>query len=173
MISGGHCGQQRIILQLCVILTSFYKNAFYLYFILFALCLSFKSVKSPHGIQTENICFRILFKIFYVQRYIKAYMHIYNFKTMSEYLMKFSWMCSHEHPENNLMWKVKVLVVQSCPSLCKPVDCSPPGSSVHSILQARILEWIAISSSRGSSDPEIKPGSLELQADSLPSHPSQ
>ena len=37
---------------------------------------------------------------------------------------------------------------QSCPTLCDPVDCSPPGSSVHAILQARILEWVAISFSR-------------------------
>ena len=42
-------------------------------------------------------------------------------------------------------------VTQSCPTLCDPVDCSPPGSSVHGILQARILEWVAISFSRGSS----------------------
>ena len=38
-------------------------------------------------------------------------------------------------------------------TLCDPLDCSPPGSSVHGILQARILEWVAISSSRGSSQP--------------------
>ena len=37
------------------------------------------------------------------------------------------------------------LVTQSCPTLCDPVDCSPPGSCVHGILQARILEWVAIS----------------------------
>ena len=42
-------------------------------------------------------------------------------------------------------------VAQSCPALCDPMDCSPPGSSVHGILQARILEWVAISFSRGSS----------------------
>ena len=36
-------------------------------------------------------------------------------------------------------------VVQSCPTLCNPVDCSLPGSSVHGILQTRILEWVAIS----------------------------
>ena len=36
-------------------------------------------------------------------------------------------------------------VTQSCPTLCDPVDCSPPGSSVHGILQTRILEWVAIS----------------------------
>ena len=38
-----------------------------------------------------------------------------------------------------------VLVAQSCPTLCDPMDYSPPGSSVHGILQARILEWVAIS----------------------------
>ena len=42
---------------------------------------------------------------------------------------------------------------QSCPTLYDLVDCSPPGSSVHGISQARILEWVAISSSRGSSPP--------------------
>ena len=47
--------------------------------------------------------------------------------------------------------KVKVLVAQSCPTLCDPMDCSPPGFPVHGILQARILEWIPISFSRGSS----------------------
>ena len=46
-----------------------------------------------------------------------------------------------------------VLVAQSCPALCDPVDCSPPGSSVHGILQAKILEWVAMPSSRGSSWP--------------------
>ena len=42
---------------------------------------------------------------------------------------------------------------QSCPTLCDPMDCSPPGSSVHGIFQARRLEWVAISSSRGSFQP--------------------
>ena len=44
-------------------------------------------------------------------------------------------------------------VAQLCPTLCSPMDCSPLGSSVHGILQARILEWIATSFSRGSSQP--------------------
>ena len=43
--------------------------------------------------------------------------------------------------------------LQSCLTLCDAMDCSPPGSSVHGILQARILEWVAISSFRGSSRP--------------------
>ena len=45
------------------------------------------------------------------------------------------------------------LLAKSCPTVCDPVDCSPPGSSVHGILQARILEWIAMSFSRGFSWP--------------------
>ena len=49
---------------------------------------------------------------------------------------------------------MKVLVTQSCPTLCDHLDCSPPGSSVHRILQARILEWVAILFSRGSSQPK-------------------
>ena len=42
---------------------------------------------------------------------------------------------------------------QLCPTLCDPMDCSPPGSSVHGILQARILEWVAVPFSRGSFQP--------------------
>jgi len=66
------------------------------------------------------------------------------------------------------------LVSQSCLILCDPLDCSPPGSSVHGIFQARMLEWVAISSPRGSSWPKdwthfsfslLCPA---LQVDSLP-----
>ena len=49
--------------------------------------------------------------------------------------------------------KGKVLVAQSCSTLCDPMDCSPPGSSVHRISQARILECVAMPFSRGSSQP--------------------
>ena len=48
---------------------------------------------------------------------------------------------------------VCVLVAQLCPTLCDPTDCSPPGSSVHGVLQARILEWVDIFFSRASSRP--------------------
>ena len=56
-------------------------------------------------------------------------------------------------------------------TLCHPMDCSPPGSSVHGFSQAGILEWIAISSSRGSSQPKDQTRLLRLlhwQVDSLP-----
>ena len=56
-------------------------------------------------------------------------------------------------PKFHRSWCVYVPSLQSCLTLCKPVDCSLPGTSVHEILQARILEWVAISSSKGSSQP--------------------
>ena len=62
-----------------------------------------------------------------------------------------------------------VLVAQSCLTLSDPMDCRPPGSSVHGILQARKLEWVAILFSRGSSWP--RDWSPTLQADSLPCEP--
>ena len=54
---------------------------------------------------------------------------------------------------------------------CDPLDCGPPGSSVHGILRARILEWVVNSSFRGSPDPGIERGAPALQANSLPSVP--
>ena len=54
---------------------------------------------------------------------------------------------------------IMCVCAQLCPTLCDPMDCNPPGFSVHGILQARILEWVAISSSMGSSQPRIKPTS--------------
>ena len=65
--------------------------------------------------------------------------------------------------------------LEVCLTRCDPMDCSPPGSSVHGILQARILEWVAVPSSRGSSQPrESNPcllGFLHWQVDSLPLAP--
>ena len=70
-----------------------------------------------------------------------------------------------------LKMKGIMLVAQSCLTLCDPMDYSPPGFSVHRILQARILDWVAIPFSRGSANPGIEPGSPALQATSLPSEP--
>ena len=60
-----------------------------------------------------------------------------------------------------------MLLLQLCPTLCNPIDSSPPGSSVHEIFQARILEWVAMPSFRGSSPPRDEPLSPASQADSL------
>ena len=67
------------------------------------------------------------------------------------------------------LWHVLCSDAQPCPTLCKPMDCSPPGSSVNRISQARILEWVGISSSRG-----LNPHLLHLlhwQMDFLPLAP--
>ena len=67
------------------------------------------------------------------------------------------------------------MLVAQCPVPGDPMDYSPPGSSVHGVFQASILEWVAISYSRGSSsDPGIEAealGSPALQEDSLPAEP--
>ena len=64
------------------------------------------------------------------------------------------------------------LVAQLCPTLCDPVDCSPPGSSVHGIFQARILEWLLPFPSPGDlPNPGIEPRSPTLQADALTPEP--
>ena len=71
--------------------------------------------------------------------------------------------------EANIMLKsVKMLVAQSCSTLCNPTDCSPLSSSVHGILQARMLEWVAISYSREPSTPRdhtqgLNPGLLHCR----------
>ena len=82
-------------------------------------------------------------------------------------------MCVRVH-----VWGVCVCVcvfgggrAQSYPALCDSMDCSPPGSSVHGIFQARILEWVAISSSMGSSRPRAPTRLLNIllwQAGDLP-----
>ena len=63
-----------------------------------------------------------------------------------------AWDPCHGRTNPNHIWKWSE-VAQLCPTLCDPVDCIPPGSSIHGILQARILEWAAISFCRGSCQP--------------------
>ena len=71
-----------------------------------------------------------------------------------------SWGCKESNTTERLIWSevwvvacVRAKLLKSCPTLCNPMDCSLPGSSIHGILQARVLEWIAMPSSRGSSWP--------------------
>ena len=72
-------------------------------------------------------------------------------------------------PEQSLICSncVHAQLLQMCPTLCDSVDCSLPGSSVHGILQERVLECIAIPFSRDLPEPGIEPRSPALQADSL------
>ena len=95
----------------------------------------------------------------------------------------FNWLPSISTLASNRCFKISVfkifcnpscvlcLVAQLCLTLCNPVAYSPPGSSIRGILQARILEWVAMPSSRDLPSPGIKPRSLALQVDSLPSEP--
>ena len=68
---------------------------------------------------------------------------------------------------------VLFLVTQSCLSLCDPMGCSPPSSSVHGDSPARILEWVAMPSSRDLPNPGIEPRPPALQGESLLSEPSE
>ena len=83
-------------------------------------------------------------------------------------------LCGHKrvrHDWATNTFKVHAKSLQSCLTLCNPIDHSPQGCSVHGILQARISEWVALPSSRGFSQPRDQPVSLTspaLQANSLP-----
>ena len=68
------------------------------------------------------------------------------------YLLSLSCLYGTSH-HVGILWSEESEVTQSCLTLCDPMGCSPPGSSVHGILQARILEWVAIFYSRRSSWP--------------------
>ena len=86
-------------------------------------------------------------------RKAKTHLHIkkqrYHFTNRGPYRQSYGFSSSHVESDmecDSLFLKkvVYVLVTQSCPTLCDPTDCSPPGFSIHGIIQARILEWIAI-----------------------------
>ena len=81
------------------------------------------------------------FSINFVSMFIQPTLHFKHFE--ATLLMSVA--------SNLAEWFCCCLVAKSCPTLCDPMDCSLPGSSVHGISQARILEWFAISYSRGSS----------------------
>ena len=75
-----------------------------------------------------------------------------NIKSVSVYVI-LNFLGGGENDEGEMTMSLKRLlcwsVAPSCPTLCDPMDCSPPGSSIRGILQAEVLEWVAISFSRG------------------------
>ena len=122
-----------ILLDLKVPLTSIFQK----------LIGIFNLVLSSHLL---HLSYELLLLIFFIHHHILVFTrrgHIQSY--LIDFLSEFS------------LTRKKVLVAQSCPTLCDPMDCSPPGSSVHGILQARILEWITMPSSRGSSWPRDRP----------------
>ena len=84
-------------------------------------------------------------------------------------LFSLFWPC---HMACGILVPLCVLVTQVYLTLCDPVGCSPPGSSVHGISQARILEWVSISFSRGSSRPRDQTQVSCTAGRFLPSEPS-
>ena len=77
------------------------------------------------------------------------------------YFSKLKYCDTVDHVECIVDWLcVHAWSLQSCLTLCNPMDCCPPGFSVHGILQVRILEWVGMPSSRRSSWPGIKPASM-------------
>ena len=80
--------------------------------------------------------------IFFFFFYARGF-HIRLTEWTNEKKKKISYLSQQDETYLLVPWR-KCSVIQSCPILCNPMDCSPPGSSVHEILQARILEWVAI-----------------------------
>ena len=82
-------------------------------------------------------------------------MFVYSFKLhiISDSCSVFIGKGEDQHKASHMFTEVKEKVVQSRPTLCDPMECSLPGSSVHGILQARILEWVAVPFSGRSSQP--------------------
>ena len=76
-----------------------------------------------------------------------------SYKSTFEKIPALSCFCSIIHNHQNMKVKVKMLITESLPTLWDPMNWSPPSSSVHVISQARILEWVTISFSRGSYPP--------------------
>ena len=95
--------------------------------------------------------------------------------TGSPGLLRFMWSQRVRHDwTTELNWAIAYVhaqSLQSCPTLWDLIDCSLPGSSVHGILQARILDWVAMPPLGNLPNPGIEPGSPALQADSLPTQP--
>ena len=109
--------------------------------------LKVKTLLSPKG--ENHLTF--LFMAFLLQQLKR--------EVNSSLYSSFIWRVRRKRKENLFptltYWAISLLseVARSCPTLCNPMDCSLPGSSLHGILQARGLEWVAISFSRGSSRP--------------------
>ena len=97
-----------------------------------------------------EICLWASWSEFYIcwETVLSTFFHLLSFSQTRK-----AWYKSLIHLKANNSWESESEVVQSCPTLCDPMDCSLPGSSVHGILQARVLEWVDIFFSRGSSWP--------------------
>ena len=131
MFTTQNCNVSSVIFKVIFINLCFQNEALHL----------LNSVMKVHGLQPCHL----------------SYIWITNFGNIWQFFLR----KRISHSPTPQSWKVKLSSIsqhcaqslQSCPTLCSPMDCSLSGSSVHGIFQARILEWVAMPSSRGSSQP--------------------
>ena len=107
-----------------------------------------KPFSSAQKIFLKHLPFKKLFVYLFV--FPHTYLNLWRLCRVW-YLMSIPFYRSSDFSKVPLIINVKVLVTQPCPTLCNPMDYSSPGSLVHGILQARILEWVDIPFSRASS----------------------
>ena len=94
----------------------------------------------------------ILVRVYYISQSILDFINNYVFETLNRNIYKLNLAISSESIKISQIYNIHALSLfsQSFPTVCDPVDCSPPGSFLHGVLQARILEWVAVTSSRAS-----------------------
>ena len=108
------------------------------------LCMAFSSKNTVVG------CCSLLQRIFLTQGLNLSLLHCRQILYHLSHQGILTHIYSYSHTFIHMYEEKENEVIQSCPTFCDPMDCSPPGSSIHGIFQARILEWVAISFSRGS-----------------------
>ena len=117
------------------------------------------TVSSAWKVWLQNICKTGIY--LEVTHPVKSFVDMHAKSLSRVWLFVTLWTVAHQVPlsmgfSRQEYWKERKKereVAQSCPTLCNPMDCSPPGSSIHGIFQARVLGWVAISFSRESSQP--------------------
>ena len=94
----------------------------------------------------------ILVRVYYISQSILDFINNYVFETLNRNIYKLNLAISSESIKISQIYNIHTLSLfsQSFPTVCDPVNCSPPGSFLHGVLQARILEWVAVTSSRAS-----------------------
>ena len=102
-----------------------------------------------------NVSWNVIFCLNFPPQLFKNIKNILRLQALQKQVQAAGWLwpIGHTLPAFYLFQGREGKVAESCPTLCDPMDCSLPGFSVHGIFQARVLKWVAISFSRGSSWP--------------------
>ena len=107
---------------------------------------------SGHYIQMESYNTWVLCLTYFTQNVFKVHLC----GSIHQYFINFYCQIIVQVWIYHAMFESESEVRQLCPTLCNPMDCSLPGSSIHGIFQARVLEWVAMPFSRGSSRPRVR-----------------